>query len=75
MAKARMTNKGQITVPKQVRDRLGLQPGDEIEFTEEDGVIRIGKRVPGSPFERWRGFLEELAGTDPDELVDEMRGQ
>ena len=29
-----MTSKGQMTLPKSVRDRLGLQPGDRIEFIE-----------------------------------------
>lgn len=37
-----MTSKGQITVPKPVRDRLGLAPGDYLRFTfEEDGTVRV----------------------------------
>ena len=32
MAAATMTSIGQLTVPKGIRDRLGLKPGDEIEF-------------------------------------------
>jgi AbrB family looped-hinge helix DNA binding protein len=36
----RMTSKGQVTVPKAIRDRLGLRPGDDIEFlAEKDRVI------------------------------------
>jgi AbrB family looped-hinge helix DNA binding protein len=31
-ARARLTRQGQISVPKTVRDRLGLSPGDELEF-------------------------------------------
>ena len=34
-AKAPLTSKGQITIPKDVRARLGLRPGDEIEFVED----------------------------------------
>lgn len=32
MAKARITSKGQITVPKTIRDRLGVRPGDDLIF-------------------------------------------
>ena len=75
MAKARLTSRGQTTVPKQVRDRLGLQPGDEIEFVEEAGVFRLVRTDVGSPFDKWVGFLREYAGSDSDELVEEMRGR
>jgi AbrB family looped-hinge helix DNA binding protein len=40
MAKARMTSTGKVTIPKEVRERLGLRVGDEIEFTEKRGVLR-----------------------------------
>ncbi|MPZ15386.1 MAG: AbrB/MazE/SpoVT family DNA-binding domain-containing protein [Chloroflexi bacterium] len=73
--KTRITSKGQVTVPKHVRQRLGLQPGDEIEFVESDGAFRLEKRVPASPFERYRGFLTHLAGQDPDGILAEMRGE
>jgi AbrB family looped-hinge helix DNA binding protein len=38
---ARVTSKGQITVPKQVRERLGIQPGDEIEFHFDDDRLEV----------------------------------
>lgn len=39
---ATITSKGQITVPKAVRDRLHLNPGDKIEFlVDEDGTVRV----------------------------------
>lgn len=34
MTAATMTSKGQITLPKSIRDRLGLQTGDRMEFVE-----------------------------------------
>jgi AbrB family looped-hinge helix DNA binding protein len=73
MAKTKVTSKGQVTIPKEVRERLGLKTGDEIEFTERRGVFEVRKRVSPSPFEKYRGFLKHLAGKDPDELVEEMR--
>lgn len=75
MAKAKLTGKGQITIPKDVRDRLGLQAGDEIEFVEDESGFRICKHLAASPFERYRGYLKELAGQDPDALVEQMRGR
>ncbi|MBI2919207.1 MAG: AbrB/MazE/SpoVT family DNA-binding domain-containing protein [Chloroflexi bacterium] len=75
MAKTRITTKGQVTIPKEVRERLGLRPGDELEFTEEDGVYRLRKRVAPEVFKKYRGYLKEWAGQDSDDLVREMRGQ
>ncbi len=71
----RVTSKGQVTIPKRVRERLGLQPGDEIEFVEDRGGVRVQKRVEPSAFEKYRGYLRDLAGRDPDELVAEMRDE
>ncbi len=42
MAVATLTSKGQITLPKSIRDRLGLKPGDKIAFRERtDGTIVV----------------------------------
>ena len=74
MTTARVTSRGRITIPKQVRERLGLRPGDELAFTEDAGGWRIRREVGASPFERYRGYLRHLEGRDPDELVEELRG-
>lgn len=42
----RVTSKGQVTIPKELRDRLGLLPGTEVEFIEENGEARV-RRAPG----------------------------
>ena len=74
MPKAKMTVKGQVTIPKEVRQRLGLRPGDELDFVADYGGYTLRKRLQASPFAVYRGYLKELAGHDPDELVSEMRG-
>jgi antitoxin PrlF len=72
---SRLTSKGQVTIPKPVRERLGLQPGDEVEFIESPEGVRLRRRPQDNPFERWRGFLVDLEGQDPVELVRKMRGE
>ncbi len=42
----RITSKGQVTIPKEIRDRLGLLPGTEVEFIEENGEARV-RKTPG----------------------------
>jgi AbrB family looped-hinge helix DNA binding protein len=74
MATAKVTSKGQITVPKGVRAKLGLAPGDELEFVEEEGRFVIRKRVRRSPFDRYLGYLARKRGQDPDDIVRELRG-
>ncbi|GBC85107.1 hypothetical protein HRbin11_01549 [bacterium HR11] len=74
-AKAKLTAKWQITLPAVVRERLGLRVGDTLEFVEEpDGTWRIRRRAGEGPFDRYIGFLQDLAGRDPDEIVREIRG-
>jgi AbrB family looped-hinge helix DNA binding protein len=56
MAEARMTSKGQITVPKAVRVRLNLKAGDRVLFiVEDDGAVRI--RAANKDISSLRGIL------------------
>jgi len=53
MELAKVTSKGQITIPLQIRKRLKLKEGDKIFFLEEDGkiVIRNASQVALSTFQ------------------------
>ena len=59
MLKARVSSKGQITLPKAVRKQLGISQGAELAVTVEDQAIQLQKIVP-----RWRRWRGALAGTD-----------
>lgn len=42
MSEATITSKGQVTIPKKIREKLNLNPGDKILFTEtEEGDVKI----------------------------------
>jgi antitoxin PrlF len=56
MSEARMTSKGQITVPKDVRLKLNLKPGDRVLFIiEDDGTARV--RAVNKDISSLRGIL------------------
>jgi AbrB family looped-hinge helix DNA binding protein len=72
-----VTSKGQVTIPKPVRDRLGINPGSRVEFeVAEDGrafLRRVGKRaLKPSRFERMRGTA--TGGLTTDEIMALTRG-
>jgi AbrB family looped-hinge helix DNA binding protein len=73
---ATVTSKGQITIPKRVRETLGLGPGDQVTFEGSGrGAVVLKRRQGTSPFAQWRGYLRHLHGKDVDRLVNEMRGR
>ncbi len=63
--KAKVTSKHQITLPKRIREKLGIEKGDEVVFEGEDDkvLIRVEKRA--DPVEALEGILE---GEDLGEL-------
>ena len=71
----KLTSKCQVTVPKAVRDRMGLKAGDEIEFWEKDGVFTVHRVFNPEGLLKYQGYLKHLAGRDSDDLVNEMRGR
>lgn len=68
----RLTIKGQATIPKAIREALGLGPGSRIKFTIRDGQCVLEKEVKDDPFTRWVGFLNRPG--DSDAILAEMRG-
>lgn len=75
MVEARLTSKGQLTVPKLIRERLGIRPGDEVEFVEGSDGYLMKKRVKRSPFDKYVGYLKAKAGEDPDQIIEALRGR
>lgn len=72
---ARMTAKGQVTIPKRLRDYLGLKPGSEVEFTvASDGKVALetNEKRPKGRFDALRGTLD--LGMTTDEFMRFLRG-
>lgn len=65
---ATLTTKGQVTIPKPVRDFLGLKPGSKVEFTRNDAgeiVVRAeSNRTGKSRFTKFRGHAGQGMDTD-----------
>ena len=71
--KAKVSEKGQVTIPKPVRDKLGIGAGDELDFEVEAGRIVVAKIAEQDPIDAAWGILPPL-GISVDEAIDEMRG-
>jgi AbrB family looped-hinge helix DNA binding protein len=74
MITAKVTSKGQVTIPKEIREKLGVHPGENVGFEERDNLLVISKVVTKSPFDKWVGRLKHLEGQRSDDLVREVRG-
>ncbi len=75
--KATITSKGQITIPKAIRERLNLQPGDVLEFDEEAPVLTARKGIPPEAFEYVRSLMEDdnpYNKMTVEEVLDDLRG-
>jgi antitoxin PrlF len=58
---ATLTSKGQITIPQDIRKRLGLKQGDQISFEIQDGkTILAPYRTEDNPFEAFEGALSSF---------------
>ncbi len=70
--KTTMSEKGQVTIPKRLRDRLGLRPGTVIDFEEDAGTLVGRKAAPVDPLDELYGSLD--LGMTTDEMMTELRG-
>ncbi len=66
-----VAERGQVTIPKRLRDKLGIGPKTVLDFREEDGKLVAVKVPEGDPVARVTGCLR--LGVPTDELVAAMR--
>ena len=78
----RVTTKGQVTIPKEIREKLGIEPGSEVEFVERDAGVVLEKRdnaieLGRKNFDNWAAGVAgtfDTMGMDGKEYIDWLRG-
>ncbi|MGH9405498.1 MAG: AbrB/MazE/SpoVT family DNA-binding domain-containing protein [Terriglobia bacterium] len=68
-----MSERGQITIPKPLRARLGLRKGQVLDVREDKGKLVMIKVTSPDPFEKYYGSLK--LGKRTDEIINELRGE
>lgn len=75
----KVTTKGQVTIPREIRERFHLQPGTDVEFLPQGDAVVIrpanGKKM--TPFQRWieRAKGSATARLSTDEIMAMTRGE
>jgi AbrB family looped-hinge helix DNA binding protein len=73
--KATLTSKGQITIPLKIRERLGLKPGQQLEFDETAPFLKAIKVVDHRNWEKVRGIgKKRLPATTTKDWLEQIRG-
>ncbi len=70
--KATVSKKGQVTIPKPLRDRMTIRPGDVLDFREEKGCLVVTKAAVKDPVEGVYGILK--LGRTTDDLMTSLWG-
>ncbi|CAN7457896.1 AbrB/MazE/SpoVT family DNA-binding domain-containing protein [Rhizobium sp. LjRoot258] len=78
----RVTEKGQVTIPKDIRDRLNVGPGSEVDFIADDKGARLvvvadGRSVSEDDVETWLKSVSgtfDTGGMTADEYIEWLRG-
>jgi len=70
--KAKVAERGQVTIPKALRLRLGIRPGTVLEFSEEKGRLVATKIESANPVDESYGKLGR--GRNTKEIMETLRG-
>jgi len=71
--KAKITSKGQITLPKPLRDKLGLKTGDNVIIRETSEGYILEKELDQQRFKKYVGYLNQE--NDSDKVIGELRDE
>ena len=70
-----VSEKGQVTIPKKLRKRLGLTAGVVLEFREQNGKLIGQKKIESSPFDDWVGKGKLPFGNSASAYLKQIRGK
>lgn len=71
--KTTVSEKGQVTIPKAIRDQLGVRKGTVLNMRMKGGTLMVVKQPEGSPFERWRGRGRVPGDASVDDYLNRIR--
>jgi len=71
--KAKVAERGQVTIPKALRDRLGIRPGTMLEFSERSGKLIVVKIEESNVVDQVYGSLK--SGRRSDDIMRMLRGE
>jgi AbrB family looped-hinge helix DNA binding protein len=71
--KSTVSEKGQVTIPKRLRDRLGIRPGEVLDFNEDHGRLVATKLTTRDAVDELFGVLAGKEGSDA--LMRRLRGE
>ena len=70
--------RGQVTIPKEIRDRFGIGPKTDVEFSIVEGAI-VRKTPRKLNLAKWKGrcarSFKKLGYSSVDEFIEDIRGQ
>ena len=69
--KAVVAERGQVTIPKALRDKLGIRPGTALEFTAKNGTL-LARKAETDPVSKVFGCLSNRI--DSDRFIRDLRG-
>jgi AbrB family looped-hinge helix DNA binding protein len=71
--------RGQVTIPKEIRDRFGFVPDAEVEFAVVKGWIVLRKKPKKLNLRKWKGRCKEslakLGYSSVDKFIEDIRGR
>jgi AbrB family looped-hinge helix DNA binding protein len=71
--------RGQVTIPKQIREQFGLTPETDVEFRVVNGSIVLKKAPRKSNVRKWKGHcrksFSQLGNSSMDKFIDDVRGR
>lgn len=71
----RITQKGQVTIPREIRDQFSFSPGTDVEFEIRNHEVVIVKSRKENTFLKWLGKGRKKSREEVDALIDQMRGR
>jgi len=71
--------RGQVTIPKKIRDRFGMRENTEVDFQVVNGSIVLKKSGPRLNLRKWKArckdSFQELGYSSVDKFIDDVRGR